>query len=273
MSFQRVVLDLMNFLATSGVAIANRPRHLQIVRGDEASVNYFIEQLPKVGARGLIYLTVVQPRARIQYFDARGNLLWEEAASSKWHFDSDPARVADELKKKLRSHITQGDLPLRRGSDAPEMPNSTSHDALAEARSGTQVPNPLPPPQSPPQQQSEVTASPPKSMPAVTAPPVTSPTATLSKPDAQPNVVEGGRTELVEPEAKPEMTVTSDPSGASVDIDGVAVGTTPVTVPLVKGTKFEIAVRKDGYVPWVSHAEANYGKFTMNANLTKQVFR
>jgi len=34
-----------------------------------------------------------------------------------------------------------------------------------------------------------------------------------------------------------------------------------------------VAVRKDGYVAWVAHAEANYGKFTMNANLTREVFR
>ncbi len=42
---------------------------------------------------------------------------------------------------------------------------------------------------------------------------------------------------------------------------------------LAKGTKFELAVKKVGYVLWVAHAEANYGKFTMNANLTPEVFR
>jgi hypothetical protein len=58
-----------------------------------------------------------------------------------------------------------------------------------------------------------------------------------------------------------------------VEINGVSVGTTPVTVPLAKGTKFELAVWKEGYVPWIAHATANYVKFTMIANLTREVFR
>ena len=53
----------------------------------------------------------------------------------------------------------------------------------------------------------------------------------------------------------------------------MSVGTTPVTVPLAKGTKFELAVWKEGYVPWIAHATANYVKFTMIANLTREVFR
>jgi hypothetical protein len=56
-------------------------------------------------------------------------------------------------------------------------------------------------------------------------------------------------------------------------LSAMAVGTMPFTIPLAKGTNFELAVKKDGYVPWVAHAEANYGKFTMNANLTREVYR
>jgi hypothetical protein len=77
----------------------------------------------------------------------------------------------------------------------------------------------------------------------------------------------------VEPDAKLELTVTSDPSDAAVEINGVSVGTTPVTVALARGTKFELAVKKDGYVPWVAHSVANNGRFTITADLTKQVFR
>jgi len=100
--------------------------------------------------------------------------------------------------------------------------------------------------------------------------------AALTTPPSQPAPVPvpaAAETQPMDPEAKPLLTVTSDPSGASVEINGVTVGTTPVTVPLVKGTKFELAVREDGYVPWVTHSVANYGKFTMNANLTREVFR
>src|SRR5262249_35057951 len=87
-------------------------------------------------------------------------------------------------------------------------------------------------------------------------------------------VVEAPKVAQVEPEAKSELTVTSDPAGAAVEINGVSVGITPVTVALLKGTNCTLNVKKDGFVSWVTHYSAAVeGKFTMNANLTREVFR
>ena len=44
----------------------------------------------------------------------------------------------------------------------------------------------------------------------------------------------------------------------------------PVTVPFAKGTKFELAVGKEGYMRWVAHVEANDGKFQMNENRDRE---
>jgi hypothetical protein len=78
-----------------------------------------------------------------------------------------------------------------------------------------------------------------------------------------------------QPEAKIEVTITSDPSGAAVEINGVAVGSTPVTAALAPGTACTLTLKKDGFVPWVvaHYPTAAAGKFNLNANLTREVFR
>ncbi len=78
-----------------------------------------------------------------------------------------------------------------------------------------------------------------------------------------------------EPEAKLELTITSDPSGAAVEINGVVVGITPVTVALTPGTSCTLSLKKDGFVPWViaHYPTSSAGKFSLNANLTREMFR
>jgi len=77
-----------------------------------------------------------------------------------------------------------------------------------------------------------------------------------------------------EPEAKLELTVTSDPAGAAVEVNGVSVGATPVTVALTPGATCSIAVKKDGFVLWkMAYPTSAAGKYNLNANLTKEVFR
>ncbi len=96
----------------------------------------------------------------------------------------------------------------------------------------------------------------------------------LASAPPQPVAAETVKPKPAEAEAKIEVTITSDPSGAAVEINGVAVGTTPVTVALAPGTNCTLSVKKDGFVPWVTHyPTAVAGKYSMNANLTREVFR
>jgi hypothetical protein len=68
---------------------------------------------------------------------------------------------------------------------------------------------------------------------------------------------------------KAELTIISSPGNASVEIDGVLVGATPVTVRLSSRTGCAITVKKDGFVPWrTNYAAASTGQFTITANLT-----
>lgn len=52
-----------------------------------------------------------------------------------------------------------------------------------------------------------------------------------------------------------DVTITSDPTGALVAIDGVPKGRTPLTVDLEKGNSYSVSVSKDGY-------EAGYATLT-----------
>lgn len=44
-----------------------------------------------------------------------------------------------------------------------------------------------------------------------------------------------------------DVSVTSDPSGATVEIDGTEVGDTPVTRSLDRGSQHTVAISMDGY--------------------------
>jgi len=98
--------------------------------------------------------------------------------------------------------------------------------------------------------------------------------STPSRPVEQTDATEAVKPKPSTTEAKLELTITSDPSAAAVEINGVSVGTTPVTVALAAGTTCTLSVKREGFEPWVAHyPTAVAGKFSMNANLTKEVFR
>src|SRR5439155_4576975 len=113
-SFQTIFLELMNYISTTGVAVANTPGPFRPLEGDEGSLAYLLDRVSKFGADSVLYLTVEHGfsnihRAKLQCFDADGKLLWTENASSTWTWattEQGAAKaVAEQLEKKLKSHI------------------------------------------------------------------------------------------------------------------------------------------------------------------------
>ncbi|MBZ5608042.1 MAG: hypothetical protein LAP38_07290 [Acidobacteriia bacterium] len=121
-SFQFVLLELENALTAYGVLIANRPSTIQPVTGDSVSIQNLLNVVQKQGSDSLLYVTVEHGwsnihRARIQCFDAKGNLLWEEKSSSATTMattEQGAARaVVEQLKKKLKARVGKPGLRLR----------------------------------------------------------------------------------------------------------------------------------------------------------------
>jgi len=127
-SFQPVFLELENSLASSGVLIANRPSVSQRVVGDAVSIQNLLSVVQRQGSDSLLYVTVehswsnvrpVRPslhHVRIQCFDAKGNSLWEEDASSATTPATSAQSVArslvEQLGKKLRPRVGKPGLVL-----------------------------------------------------------------------------------------------------------------------------------------------------------------
>ena len=130
----------------------------------------------------------------------------------------------------------------------------------------------LGPPQPAAVRQPAVSQSPtPSSLQPPASPVATTPAiAPAPRTDVQP----AAPTEPTPAESKLELTITSDPAGAAVEINGISVGATPITVAMTPGATCSIAVKKDGFVPWkMTYPTSAAGKFNLNANLTKEVFR
>jgi len=73
----------------------------------------------------------------------------------------------------------------------------------------------------------------------------------------------------VDSNIKPQIQITSEPSGAEIEVDGEFIGNTPSTVTAKEG-KVVIKVRKSGYQPWERTLTVNSGdKRTLNAELMK----
>jgi hypothetical protein len=69
--------------------------------------------------------------------------------------------------------------------------------------------------------------------------------------------------------AKPQLTITSEPSGAEIEIDGEFIGNTPTTVTAKEG-KVVVKVKKAGFQPWERPLTLNPGdKRTLHAELVK----
>jgi len=54
---------------------------------------------------------------------------------------------------------------------------------------------------------------------------------------------------VVDSAAKPQLTITSEPSGAEIEIDGEFIGNTPTTVTAKQG-KVVVKVKKAGFELW-----------------------
>jgi len=73
----------------------------------------------------------------------------------------------------------------------------------------------------------------------------------------------------VETVAKPQLTITSDPSGAEIEIDGEFIGNTPTTVTAKQG-KVVVKVKNAGFQPWERTLTLNAGdKRTLNVEMVK----
>jgi PEGA domain len=65
-----------------------------------------------------------------------------------------------------------------------------------------------------------------------------------------------------------EIIVASNPAGATVEINGNAVGTTPVTLrSAANGFGFNLRVQKDGYRKWYIQTFATPGRQVITADL------
>lgn len=80
--------------------------------------------------------------------------------------------------------------------------------------------------------------------------------------------------DAVERGAKPQLTVTSEPSGAEIEINGEFVGNTPTTVA-VKDGKVVVKLKKSGFQQWERTLTVNPGdKRKLNAEMeTSNVIR
>jgi diacylglycerol kinase family enzyme len=73
----------------------------------------------------------------------------------------------------------------------------------------------------------------------------------------------------LESAAKPQLTITSEPTGAEIEIDGEFIGNTPTTVTAKQG-KVVVKVKKAGFQPWERTLTLNPGdRRTLNAEIVK----
>jgi hypothetical protein len=68
---------------------------------------------------------------------------------------------------------------------------------------------------------------------------------------------------------RPQLTITSEPSGAEIEIGGEFIGNTPTTVTANEGS-VTVKVKKAGFQPWERTLKLNPGdKRTLNAEMVK----
>jgi hypothetical protein len=73
----------------------------------------------------------------------------------------------------------------------------------------------------------------------------------------------------VDAATKPQLTITSEPAGAEIEIDGEFIGNTPTTVAAKQG-KVVVKVKKAGFQPWERTLTLSGGdKRTLNAEMVK----
>jgi hypothetical protein len=127
--FTSVYMELLDFLSTSGVEIANYG--LQKVTNTQETgfmpLSSIIEMLPKTGANSLLYVKVEQGeimlggyvRATVyfQCYDTTGRLLWDEKVISGAVNGADTRLGSHGWKRKLTPHIGKPGLLLKQGQE------------------------------------------------------------------------------------------------------------------------------------------------------------
>jgi trypsin-like peptidase len=117
-SFEFFFVRFLDFLSSKGVDVMNETatfKHSDTL----ASLNYYLERLPGTGASGLVYMIVERPynykyTIRLQCFDAKGKLLWEEKESKSGFSETGATNgVLNAIEKKLQPHIGQPGLPFK----------------------------------------------------------------------------------------------------------------------------------------------------------------
>jgi PEGA domain len=69
--------------------------------------------------------------------------------------------------------------------------------------------------------------------------------------------------------AQPQLTITSEPTGADIEIDGEFIGNTPTTITAKEGS-VSVKVKKTGFQPWERTLRIASGdKRTLNAELVR----
>jgi hypothetical protein len=123
--FSSVYMELLDFLSTSGVEIANygAQKFTNINDTGYMPLSALIETLPKTGAESLLYVKVEQGELMLnggfrvtvsfQCFDAAGRPLWNERASNVLINGANPFGRSSGWKSKLSPHIGKPGLTLK----------------------------------------------------------------------------------------------------------------------------------------------------------------
>src|ERR1700690_4143385 len=64
------------------------------------------------------------------------------------------------------------------------------------------------------------------------------------------------------------VTITSEPSGAKIEIDGIVAGYTPITIKVTPlGLGFTVTLIKDGFAKWMAQTFSTAQPYGLHAQL------
>ncbi|MGC2210982.1 MAG: PEGA domain-containing protein [Candidatus Korobacteraceae bacterium] len=108
--------------------------------------------------------------------------------------------------------------------------------------------------------------APPQTAPAQPAAATPPPPQTVQAPSTQSPAEESQQQPTPADAAGAELTLTSTPDGADVEVDGAFVGSTPSTIPIANG-EHAVRVSKRGYLPYERRLRVNGGSISVHADL------
>lgn len=119
-SFQSVYMGVVDYLGSSGVAIANYApqKFASLNETGYRPLSTLLDEISKTGADSLLYIKVEQKgwggvvTIHLQCFDSAGKPLWEEKATSPWA-DGSAGVFRSGWKKKLAPHVGQPGLTMK----------------------------------------------------------------------------------------------------------------------------------------------------------------